>query len=676
MKLRSILKLTLLALVCACSTAPSKWQNIEEEGAFLVYRRQSLIGEETYSITSNNDSIVVKSLQGENERGRITGVEAEMHLKMDLTPTYYENRRITSNDTVNKLKVTVGSDEVSIAELNHDLVTTEKTNFFPLHSNIPAAMEMMLYHYYFDNDIKGSVKTLPRGEVSINFRKKDTALIKGKEVVLNRYVVEGINWGGRTIWLDESNNLIALVKANTQIRELIRKGYEEAKPLFIAGNVEEQMAQIAEYTKNLKEEQPQVTALVGGDIVDGINDKTQKNMTIIIEDGLIKAIGSSPEIKIPENAKVLDVSGKTLIPGLWDMHAHSNQVQWAPAYLAGGVTTIRDNGNELEFATAFRDAIAKNGALGPDILLAGMTDGAGIKGNGVIRERNIEEAKEVVDMYYKNGYKQIKIYSSVEPEVVKVLADEAHKRGITTTGHIPNPVGNAVPAIESGMDMLSHSSRILSVLFPEKDMKELKGNYLLDNEVSEAQIEKATRFLLKHKTALDPTIAITVARNVLAGDPLETIEPDAPRIAYELYEGKYFRSGVSPERSKLNQQNIEKTMEILGKFFHAGVPIMAGTDNVVPVFSLYLELETYHKLGKLTPFEAIQTATIIPARAMGMGEETGSLEVGKEADIAILDKNPLEDLSNIRTVKAVITNGNYFESEPLWHAADFKAKND
>lgn len=676
MKLRSILKLTLLALVCGCSTAPSKWQNIEDEGAFLVYRRQSLIGEETYSITSNNDSIVVKSLQGENERGRITGVEAEMHLKMDLTPTYYENRRITSNDTVNKLKVTVGSDEVSIAELNHDLVTTEKTNFFPLHSNIPAAMEMMLYHYYFDNDIKGSVKTLPRGEVSINFRKKDTALIKGKEVVLNRYVVEGINWGGRTIWLDESNNLIALVKANTQIRELIRKGYEEAKPLFIAGNVEEQMAQIADYTKNLKEEQPQVTALVGGDIVDGINDKTQKNMTIIIEDGLIKAIGSSPEIKIPENAKVLDVSGKTLIPGLWDMHAHSNQVQWAPAYLAGGVTTIRDNGNELEFATAFRDAIAKNGALGPDILLAGMTDGAGIKGNGVIRARNIEEAKEVVDMYYKNGYKQIKIYSSVEPEVVKVLADEAHKRGITTTGHIPNPVGNAVPAIESGMDMLSHSSRILSVLFPEMDMKELKGNYLLDNEVSEAQIEKATRFLLKHKTALDPTIAITVARNVLAGDPLETIEPDAPRIAYELYEGKYFRSGVSPERSKLNQQNIEKTMEILGKFFHAGVPIMAGTDNVVPVFSLYLELETYHKLGKLTPFEAIQTATIIPARAMGMGEETGSLEVGKEADIAILDKNPLEDLSNIRTVKAVITNGNYFESEPLWHAADFKAKND
>ena len=676
MKLRSILKLTLLALVCGCSTAPSKWQNIEEEGSFLVYRRQSLIGEESYSITSSSDSIVVKSLQGENERGRVTGVESEMHLTMDLTPTYYENRRITSNDTVNKLKVTVAADEVSIWELNHDLVKTEKTNFFPLHSNIPAAMEMMLYHYYFNNDIKGSVKTLPRGEVSINFRKKDTALIKGKEVILNRYVVEGINWGGRTIWLDESNNLIALVKANTQIRELIRKGYEEAKPLFIAGNVEEQMAALNKYTEDLKGNQAAVKALVGGDIVDGVSGNTQKDMTLIIENGIIKTIGKSAAVSIPENAEVIDVSGKTLIPGLWDMHAHSNQVQWAPSYLAGGVTTIRDNGNELEFATSFRDAIAKNGATGPDILLAGMTDGAGIKGNGVIRATNVEEAKEVVDMYFKNGYKQIKIYSSVEPEVVKVLADEAHKRGITTTGHIPNPVGNAVPAIESGMDMLSHSSRILSVLFPDKDMKELKGNYLLDYEISDAQIEKATRFLLKHKTALDPTIAITVARNVLAGDPLETIEPDAPRIAYELFEGKYFRSGVSPERAKLNQKNTEKTMEILGKFFHAGIPIMAGTDNVVPVFSLYLELETYHKLGKLTPFETLQTATIIPARAMGMDAETGSLEVGKQADIAILDKNPLEDISNVRTVSSVLTNGNYYKSEPLWHAADFKAKND
>ncbi len=102
---------------------------------------------------------------------------------------------------------------------------------------------------------------------------------------------------------------------------------------------------------------------------------------------------------------------------------------------------------------------------------------------------------------------------------------------------------------------------------------------------------------------------------------------------------------------------------------------MAGTDNLVPVHSLYLEMEAYNKLGHLTPLEGIRTATIIPARAMGLDAETGTLEIGKEADIAILDRNPLLDISHIRTVSAVMTNGNYYESEPLWRAADFTTDN-
>ena len=118
-----------------------------------------------------------------------------------------------------------------------------------------------------------------------------------------------------------------------------------------------------------------------------------------------------------------------------------------------------------------------------------------------------------------------------------------------------------------------------------------------------------------------------------------------------------------------------KGAEIVGDFFRAGIPIVAGTDNFVPVFSLYLELEIYHKLAGLTPLEAIQTATIIPAKVMGIDSETGTLEIGKEADIAILDENPLLDISNIRTVSAVITNGNYYESNPLWEAVDFQPKN-
>ena len=665
----------LLLILSGCSDTANSWTDVDDEGTFLIYRRQSQIGEETYSVKSEGTAILVKSLQGENERGRITGVDAELRLTMDLAPISYFSRRIANQDTVNIFKMERSGDQVSIWEKHFDVVTSKAPSaFYPLHSNIPAAMEMMLYQYCFKKGKSLKIPTLPRGEVSIVYRGQDIARIAGKEVPLDRYVVEGINWGGRTIWLDADKNLIALVKANTQIREIIKKGYEEAMPIFISGHAKEQINALKEYTEKLKGEQAQTIALVGGDIVDGLTDVTQKDMVMIIKDGRIAAIGSRSTMEVPNDAKVIDVTGKTLMPGLWDMHAHSNQVQWAPAYLAGGITTIRDNGNEIEFATAFRDGIANDGLLGPDILLAGMTDGAGAKGNGIVRATNAEEAREVVATYHRNGYKQIKIYNSLTPDVLKVLAEEAHNKGMTVTGHIPAAVGTIKDAVELGMDMFSHDRAVYSVLFPEKSKPQAVNGMLENPEVSADRIENAIDFLLKNKIALDPTMNIRLLLNTAEGKPLETVEPDVGRIAYELWEGKRFRKGKRPDAVKKEVARYTKGAEIIGDFFRAGVPIVAGTDNFVPVFSLYLEIETYQKLGGLTPLEAIQTATIIPARVMGMDSETGTLEINKQADIAILDKNPLVDISNIRTVSAVLTNGNYYDSTPLWQAADFKPR--
>ena len=666
----------LLLVLPGCSDTSTAWTIEDADGTFLIYRRQSQIGEESFNITTDGKSYLIKSLQGENERGRITGVDAELRLDMDLAPTSYFSRRIANEDTTNIFKMKLSGDNVSIWEKHFDVVTSKTPKrFYPLHSNIPAAMEMMLYQYCFKKGGSLTIPTLPRGEVSIVHKGYDMAQLDGKEVRLDRYVVEGINWGGRTIWLDANKNLVALVKANTQIREIIKKGYEGAMPVFIAGHTKEQINALKEYTDDLKGEQSKTIALVGGDVIDGLTDVAQEDMVLIVKDGRIATIGKRGTLEIPTDAKVIDVSGKTLMPGLWDMHAHSNQVQWAPAYLAGGVTTIRDNGNEIEFATAFRDGIANDGLLGPDILLAGMTDGAGAKGNGIIRATNAEEAQAVVDRYHSLGYVQMKIYNSVAPEVLKVLAEEGHKKGMTVTGHIPAAVGNIVDAVDLGMDMFSHDRSVYSALFPEKTTSEFNKDLLANPEVDPIRIQKAIDFLLENKIALDPTLNLSLVRATTVGSLLETVEPDAGRIAYELWEGKRFRKG---RRAGLAKKHIAKyTMgaEVVGQLFRAGVPIVAGTDNAVPVFCLYLEIETYQKLGGLTPLEAIQTATIIPARVMGMDMETGTLEINKQADIAILDKNPLDDISNIRTVSAVLTNGNYYKSNPLWEAADFQPRN-
>ena len=668
--------LLLFLVLPGCTDPSNSWAEVDDEGTFLIYRRQSQIGEESYTITTDGASILVKSLQGENERGRITGIDAELRLDMNLRPTAYFSRRIANEDTTNIFKMELSGDKASIWEKHFEVVTSKvPSRFYPLHSNITAAMEMMLYQYCLQKGGSLKIPTLPRGEVSILHKGQDIAQIAGAEVPLDRYVVEGINWGGRTIWLDADKNLVALVKANTQIREIIKQGYEEAMPLFIAGHAKEQMNALTEYTEKLKGSQAPTLALIGGDIVDGLTDVTQKDMVLIVKAGRIAAIGSRSTMEIPKDAKVIDVTGKTLMPGLWDMHAHSNQVQWAPAYLAGGVTTIRDNGNEIEFATAFRDGIANEGLLGPDILLAGMTDGAGAKGNGIIRATNAEEARKVVAMYYSKGYKQLKIYNSVTPEVLKVLAEEAHKKGMAVTGHIPVAVGNIVDAVDLGMDMFSHDRSIYSALFPEKTTQDFNKDLLDDPRVDPVRIKKAIDFLLQHKITLDPTLNLSVIRSMAVGSVLETVEPDAGRIAYELWEGKRFRKGREPDLAKKHAAKYTMGAEIVGKAFKAGVPIVAGTDNAVPVFSLYLEIETYQKLGGLTPLEAIRTATIIPARVMGMDSETGTLEINKQADIAILDKNPLIDITNIRTVSAVITNGNYYRSNPLWQAADFQPRN-
>lgn len=664
--------LILASVLFACSSPAPNWENVSEEGSFLMYRRQSLIGEESFSIISDRDSIVIRSLQGENERGRIRGVQAELRLGIDLSPAYYRNRRIAGSDTTNVLEVVASSQEVSIREKDAGIVTATKwAAFFPVHSNIPAAMEMMLYRYYLERGLE-SLPTFPRGDVTLTFRQTDVVQIGGSPTPLDRYVVEGINWGLRTVWLNASNDLVALVQANTQFREAIRSGYEEALPFFVASHVEEQMRTLAAYTEAHQEEPAAITALVGGDLVDGLSDVTRTDMTLIVEAGRIRNIGRRADVAIPDNARVIDVSGRTLIPGLWDMHAHSNQVQWAPAYLAGGVTTIRDLGNELEFATAFRDAIDLDGAMGPDILLAGMVDGAGITGNGVIRATTPAEARDVVALYHEHGYKQVKIYTAIEADVLRVLTSEAHERGMTVTGHVPRAVENAVAAVELGMDQLNHRGLFLSVLFPDETVSDLGRLYLFDREIGPDRVAEATAFLLEHGTVLDPTISLNILRNLPRGTALETVEPDVGRIAYELWEGKRFLGGVSPDRAEQMKEDVRRAMEVLGAFHDAGVPVVAGTDNGVPVFSLYLEIETYHHLAGLSPLDAIRTATIVPARAMGLDSETGTLEVGKQADITILDRNPLVDISNIRYVSAVMSNGHYYESEPLWRAADFQ----
>ena len=151
-------------------------------------------------------------------------------------------------------------------------------------------------------------------------------------------------------------------------------------------------------------------AIKGGTVYDVVNEKTIPGAVVIVENGIIKKVGKQGDVAIPAGAKVIDATGKMIFPGLWDMHAHFEQAEWGPAYLAAGVTTVRDCGNEFDFINAIKSAIDNGSGVGPLILKAGIIDGKGNYSLGIIQADTKEEAIACVDRYKANGFAQIKIY--------------------------------------------------------------------------------------------------------------------------------------------------------------------------------------------------------------------------------------------------------------------------
>ena len=224
--------------------------------------------------------------------------------------------------------------------------------------------------------------------------------------------------------------------------------------------------------------------MVGGTIVDATGRPPIAEGVVVVRDGWIADVDARGDVAIPADVPTVDVAGKTIVPGLWDMHTHVTQIEWAPVYLAAGVTTVRDMGNEFAFITALRDAIESRRAAGPRILLAGLVDGGGPNAFGTEYAATADEAKRVVGKYHDAGFHQIKIYSLVTPPTVEALAAEAHRLGMTVTGHVPTGM-TIEQAVTAGFDQIAHLP--------------IRG------EADSDEVKQTIRFLRDHKTVVDPT---------------------------------------------------------------------------------------------------------------------------------------------------------------------------
>ena len=331
--------------------------------------------------------------------------------------------------------------------------------------------------------------------------------------------------------------------------------------------------------------------------------------------------------------------------------------------LAAGVTTARDVGNELELATGLRDAIRDGRVPGPRLLLAGLIDG-GPDGLGVRLAADADEARAEVRRYHDAGYQQVKIYQSLPPGLVATIAEEAHRLGMTVTGHVPTGM-NALQFVEAGADQINHYGSLLAVMQPPVE----RGKPRPGVDIGSEQARSAIAFFKAHGTVLDPTLARYEQNAHPKDTPFAVYEPGAAKAPSELAD-VLNASGSSPDAAATRMTSLARALPVIGVLREAGIPIVAGTDLVVPGHSMHRELELEVRSG-FTPMQAIQAATMVPAMVMGLDWESGSIERGKRADLLILDGNPVADISNIRRVHAVVAAGRMFYPAPLWRTAGF-----
>jgi imidazolonepropionase-like amidohydrolase len=416
-------------------------------------------------------------------------------------------------------------------------------------------------------------------------------------------------------------------------------------------------------------------------VIDGTGAGPEPDMTVVIEQRRIRTVGTEGSVRYPSSARVIDGTGKYLVPGLWDMHVHLRDLDGTlPLFIINGVTTVRDMGSELEKTVALRERVEAGALVGPRIRTSGMMvessswvaqyvdlmreQGADEQAvEEFLRTRIMvgdpQEATAVVDSLTALGADFIKIRHAESPEVFAAIADAAADAGTHLVGHYVWILSLEASA-DAGQRSIEHNV--------------LPGF----NERTPEQKRDIFDALLRNDTHLVPTLVTNSAETLPFENVLAIVEDTEGALdSRNRYVSRAIRqrwietvavNSADTERPppEVIQQMMTGSNQFLAEARSAGVKMMAGTD--VPTtgtffgFSLHDELALLVGTYGMTPMEALRSATAIPAVFMGMDAEVGTIEAGKWADLVLLDADPLADVRNTRRIDTVIADGRVYDS--------------
>lgn len=469
-----------------------------------------------------------------------------------------------------------------------------------------------------------------------------------------------------------------------------RQSIALALAVTLAATLQAQRAPVGPAARSYVRYDTTVLALTNVRVIDGTGAAPKENQTLVIRDGRLTSVSDAAKAVIPAGAQVVNLSGKTVIPGLVMVHEHlyypvgsgtyANLTEsFSRLYLAGGVTSMRSGGNMNGFSELLiARAIASGQKVGPYIdATAPYLEGPGMGFNQVMALRDTTDAKKLVQYWADQGATSFKAYMNITRDELKVAAREAHARQLKITGHLCSVTYRE--AADAGIDDLEHGFFAMNDFVPNKKPDSCVGRggaatqTMAQLDPNSAEVQALFKYLISKQVTVTSTLTIfeTFTPNRPIGAGLDVLLPQLR----EEYERRWKASQSNTQSPYIAA--FPKGMAFERAFAKAGGTLVVGTDptgggGLVAGFSNQRAVELLVEAG-FTPVEAIKIATLNGATHIGRGAFTGSIVTGKLADLVVLDGNPAADITDIRKVNTVFKQGVGYDPAAIIQSVKGKA---
>lgn len=523
------------------------------------------------------------------------------------------------------------------------------------------------------------VDLLPTGRARAERIRSLEVVTSDRRQRLTMYATHGLGLVPLVWWADERGMMFAsdlslnlgVTGAARHFGLMVRAGWESAAPALVAARTAYHSARAITSARSLGRRPERPVVFRNAAVLDVEAGTLRPGSVVVVSGNRIKSVGSEGKVRIPSGAEIIDLRGRTLLPGLWDLHVHLTDENGI-MHLAAGVTSVRDMGGEMGESLSRRDRISLGQLIGPRLHLAGILDGPGpytTPTSAVVS--TADSARAWVRRYADAGYGLIKIYSSLDTALVPIVMAEAHARGLRVGGHVPHGM-TAERFVRAGADELQHinylflnfwGDSVRDTRTPERFTAPAQRAAGLD--FTSARVQEFIRLLRERGTRVDPTLTIfEVQLTGRIGRVPPVVAPVADRLPPAFRRG-LLGGGlpVPPGMDERYRASFTAFGAMVKALFDAGVPILPGTDTNTG-FGYHRELELFELAG-IPTVDIMRIATINAARSMKQEGELGSVVPGKLADLVVVDGNPLRRMSDIRRVTLVMQNGVLYEPDAL-----------